>query len=61
MKHKSGKLNQGANAFLRRHQLLFQLDACISGFEHIKGLYATGEDFWKLFVACLKHSEEWYS
>jgi len=36
IKHKSGKLNQGVDALSRRYLLLFQLDACILGFEHLR-------------------------
>jgi len=32
IKHKSRKLNQGADALSRRHLLLFQLGACVLGF-----------------------------
>ena len=39
IKHKSSKMNQGVDALSRRHLLLFQLDACILGFEHLKALY----------------------
>ena len=35
IKHKLGKLNQGADALSRWHLLLFYLDACILGFEHL--------------------------
>ena len=58
IKHKSGRLNQGADAFSRQHLLLFQLDACISGFEHLKGLYASDEDFGELYDACLKNPKD---
>ena len=58
IKHMLGKLNQGAGALLRLHLLLIQLDACILGFEHLKGLYKSDEDFWELFIACLKHPKD---
>jgi len=54
IKHKSGKLNQGADA-LSRSLSLFQLDACILGFEHIKSLYADDEDLGELDSVCQKH------
>jgi len=57
-KHKSKKLNQGADPLSRRHILLFQFDACILGFEHLKGLYAIDEEFGELFAACLKHPKD---
>ena len=44
IKHKSGKLNQGVDAFSRRHLLLLQLDTCVLGFEHLKSLYENDED-----------------
>ena len=34
---------------------MFQLDACILGFEHLKALYAKDEDFRELFAECSKH------
>ena len=55
IKHKSGKLNTGANALSRRHLLLFQLDSCVLGFEHLKSLYATDEDFGELHSDCQRH------
>ena len=55
IKHKSGKLNQGADALSRRYLLLFHLDALILGFEHLKALYDDDEDFWGLFATCSKH------
>jgi len=55
IKHKSSKLNQGADALSRRYLLLFQLDACILGFEHLKVLYDNDEDFGALYAECSKH------
>ena len=52
IKHKSRKLNKGANALSRRHLFLFQLDTCVLVFEHLKSLYANDEDFGKLYSAC---------
>jgi len=34
---------------------MFQLDALILGFEHLKSLYAEDEDLGNLYVACSKH------
>jgi len=56
IQHKSGKLNKGADALSRRCLLLFQLDACVLGFEHLKLLYSRDEDFWELYGACQKHT-----
>jgi len=59
IKHKSGRPNKGADAFSRRHLLLFQLDACIFlGFKHLKSLYASDEDFRKLYSSCQKHPKD---
>jgi len=58
IKHKSGKLNQGADALSRRHLLLFQLDSCVLGFEHLKSLYATDEDFGELYTTCQRHPKD---
>jgi len=54
IKHKSGKLNQGVDALSRRYLLLFQFDACILGFEHLKVLYDNDEDFGALYAECSK-------
>ena len=53
IKHKSRKMNQGADALSIRHLLLFQLDACILGFKHLKALYENDEDFGVIY-------EEWH-
>jgi len=58
IKHKSRKLNKGADALSRRHLLLFQLDTCVLGFKHLKSLYASDEDFEALYLACQKHPKE---
>jgi len=58
IKHKSGKLNQGANALSQRYLLLFQLDACVLDFEHLKALYDKDEDFGQLFATGSKHPKE---
>ena len=34
---------------------MFQLDACVLSFEHLKALYAKDEDFGELFTECSKH------
>jgi len=53
--HKSGKHNQGADASSQRYLLLFQLDACVLGFKHLKAFYANDEDFGELFTICSKN------
>jgi len=55
IKHKFGKLNQGAEAISQRYLLLFQLDACVPSFEHLKALYDKDEDFGELYADCYKH------
>ena len=47
IKHKSGKLNQGADALSQTYLLLFQLDACVLGFEHLKKLYMLNMKTWE--------------
>jgi len=34
---------------------LFQLDACVLGFEHLKALYVEDKDFGELYSDCSKH------
>ena len=34
---------------------MFQLDALILGYEHLKSLYAEDEDRGSLYAACSKH------
>jgi len=35
--------------------LLFPLNACVLGFEHVKALYNKDEDFRELYAECYKH------
>ena len=58
IKHKFEKLNKGVDALSRRHLLLFQLDTCILGFEHLKSLYTSDEDLGALYSICQKHPKE---
>ena len=61
IKHKSGKLNQGADALSRRYLLLFQLGTCVLGFEHLQSLYKNDEDFKELYESCQSHPQRDYS
>jgi len=45
IKHKSEKMNQGADALSRRHLLISQLSSNVLGFEHLKTLYKGDLDF----------------
>ena len=47
------EIKSTADALCRR-QLLFQLEASIIGFEHLKSLYEHGEDFQELYESCKK-------
>ena len=58
IKHKSDKLNKGADALSRRHLLLFQLDTCVLGFERLKSQYAADEDFRELYSVCSRHPKD---
>jgi len=42
----------------RLHLLLFQSDACILGFEHVKVLYVNDEGFRELYAACLEDPKD---
>jgi len=57
IEHKFGKLNQGASALSQRYLLLFQLDARVLGFEHLKPLYAEDEGREEFFIGCSKHTK----
>ena len=45
IKHNSWKLNKGVDVLPRSYLLLFQLDACVLGFKHLKNLYDDDKDF----------------
>jgi len=60
IRHQLGKLNKGADTLSRRYLLLFQLDACVLGFEHLKLLYSGDEDFGDLYGVCQKYPKEDY-
>jgi len=55
IKHKSGRLNQGADALSRKHLLFFQRGSCVLGFEHLKSLHKDDVDFRELFESCQAH------
>ena len=48
LKHKSGKQNQVADALSRRISLITTMVAEVIGFDTIKTLYATNDDFWEI-------------
>ncbi|GJX25180.1 gag-pol polyprotein [Tanacetum coccineum] len=52
IKHKSGKLNKGADALSRKYSLLNHLQPKIIGFELLKHEYPTDPDFGVLFSHC---------
>jgi len=58
IKHKSGKLNKGADALSRRHLLLCQLDTCVMGFEHVKSNYTSDKASKALYSTCQNHPKE---
>jgi len=59
-RHKLGKLNKGTDVLSRRYLLLFQLDACVLGFEHLKSIHFGDEDFRELYGACQKQPKDDY-
>jgi hypothetical protein len=52
LKHKSRKLNWVANALSRQVTLLVALQADITGFECLKELFETDEDFSEIWKLC---------
>ncbi|PKU81761.1 RNA-directed DNA polymerase [Dendrobium catenatum] len=66
LQHKSGTLNQVADALSRRYILLQALHTRLTGFETIRDLYATDTDFKEVWVLCqdsphkLFHRKEGY-
>jgi len=58
IKPKSRRLNQGTDALSRGHLLLFQLGACVVGFEHFNSLYKEDEDLKELYESCQSHPQK---
>ena len=58
--HKAGKLNKGADALSRRYHLLSVLESKVLGFEVVKGMYASDDDFKDHFVECAFHPHGLY-
>jgi hypothetical protein len=56
IKHKSGKLNKGADALSRKYMLLNSLSTNVIGFEVLKDNYKDDPDFGELFDKCSNHA-----
>ena len=54
--HKSGQINKGVDALLRRYLLLSALETKVFGFECIRGMYAEDEDFKEIVEKCSQHA-----
>lgn len=56
IKHKSGKLTKGANAFSRKYSLLTSLQPQVLGLDMLKIEYPTNADFGESYFNCQTHS-----
>ena len=54
IKYKQGKENVVADAPSRRYVLLSTLTTKLLGFEHLKELYASDDDFGDIYALCEK-------
>jgi len=54
--NKSGHVNKGADALLRRYLLLSTLESKVFGFEIIEGLYVQDEDLKEIYTICTDHA-----
>nr|GEW55560.1 hypothetical protein [Tanacetum cinerariifolium] len=56
IKHKSGKLNKGADALSRKYALINSLHPKVMGLELLKHDYSSDPDFGELFSSCQNHA-----
>nr|GEW23486.1 hypothetical protein [Tanacetum cinerariifolium] len=57
IKHKSGKLNRGADALSRRYSLLASLQPKVLGFEFLQNEYSSDPDFGDIYTSCQSHAK----
>ncbi|GJR50543.1 gag-pol polyprotein [Tanacetum coccineum] len=57
IKHKSGKLNKGADALSRRYSLLTSLQPKVLGFELLQNEYPSDPDFGEIYTTCQSHAK----
>nr|GEU90150.1 reverse transcriptase [Tanacetum cinerariifolium] len=60
IKHKSGKLNKGADALSRKYALINSLQPKVMGLELLKHDYSSHPDFGELFSSCQNHASGKY-
>ncbi|KAD6118682.1 hypothetical protein E3N88_09953 [Mikania micrantha] len=60
IRHKSGKLNKGADALSRKYALLTSLHPRVLGLDLIKPLYQTDPEFGMIYTRCLHHASGKY-
>ncbi|KAD7479276.1 hypothetical protein E3N88_02412 [Mikania micrantha] len=60
IKHKSGRLNKGADALSRKYALITTLQLQILGLELLKQEYSTNLDFGDIFLRCQDHPTDVY-
>nr|GEU83265.1 reverse transcriptase [Tanacetum cinerariifolium] len=57
IKHKSGKLNKGADALSRRYSLLTSLQPKVLRFELLQNEYPSDPDFEDIYTSCQNHAK----